>query len=75
MYLVTTVKTKTRIDPDTGEPGADQSIDANVVDSDERIDRLLALKAAGDDNLANTKVFRLKVGPKGRPVVGSERRV
>lgn len=74
VYLVTTVKTKTHIDADTGEPVAEHRYDATVQDNEAEVDRMLELKAAGDERLANTKVFRMQINPKGRPTIGSERR-
>jgi len=75
VYLVTTVKTRTHIDKETGEPVADLTYEATVQDNEAEVDRMLELKKAGDDRLANTKIFRLQINPKGRPTIGSERRV
>ncbi len=75
VYLVITSKTKRRIDPETNEPVSDTTYEANIEDNEAEVDRVLELKKDGDERLANTKVFRLQISPKGRPTVGAERRV
>ena len=74
MYLVTTVRKKTRIDTETGEPVADLKFEATVENNDFEVDRMLKLKGEGDNRLADTKIFRLQIAPNGRPTIGPERR-
>lgn len=75
VYLITSTRTTTKIDTETGEPIADTVTESHIETSEPAVTKILAMKKAGDDRLANTRAWRLSIAPNGRPTIGAERRV
>ncbi len=74
VYLITSTRTTSKINKETGAPVADTITEAHVEDDENTVTNMLAMKKTGDDRLKNTRAWRFKVAPNGRPTIGSERR-